>query len=140
MAADDKRSLQDFLESLPRELYDEIRDLTFAAPPPTTIITIDEFYEPPAVAQVDHASRIKFQSAYFKCGFVGYFEDIGEWLNTVYRSPAAPEIVACWILEQAKYVPRNLNPLMSQVRDWFGTLFGPRVKICFVKDEVSTYL
>ncbi|KXS94493.1 hypothetical protein AC578_4510 [Pseudocercospora eumusae] len=135
MAADNKRSLQDLLESLPRELYDEIRELTFTAPPPTTVITIDEGYQPPSVAQVNYTNRVKFQSDYFKCGFVGYFADIEPWLNTVHRSAAAPENVACWILEQAKYVPPNLLPMMVDVQDWFGMLFGPRVKVCFVKDQ-----
>ncbi|KAK3617435.1 hypothetical protein LTR22_026731, partial [Elasticomyces elasticus] len=58
------------LQALPVELQDEIYTLTFTAAP--IVRYIDETYKPPALLQVDRASRTLFAKSYY--GHVLVFE------------------------------------------------------------------
>ncbi|KXS94494.1 hypothetical protein AC578_4517 [Pseudocercospora eumusae] len=91
----DTKTLCECLEDLPRELYDEIYNLSFAPPSKDTIISIDDSYKPPPVSQISHATRKSFQAAYKQCIFVGEIEPVSSWVNSL-EDAVRYQNVVCW--------------------------------------------
>lgn len=89
------KTLRECLEDLPQELYDEIYKHTFAPPAEDTIISVDNFYKPPAVCQINRTTRKSFQAAYKKCTFVGEIKSLITWLESL-QKPGHFESIVCW--------------------------------------------
>lgn len=63
----DTEKLNDLLQTLPQELYDEIQEYTFTINQP---VEIDWDYRQPAVLRVDHTSREGYAASYHRdCTF-----------------------------------------------------------------------
>lgn len=86
--------LRSRLEGLPQEIYDQVRDLTFAFDSNSESQCIGgKFHKVPLQLQIDQALRAKFLTLYYgseeEWEFVprsldaDYFEEVRSWLNTL---------------------------------------------------------
>lgn len=77
-----------FIQALPQELYDLILDFTLAYSEQRrpTIVEIDEHYKPPALSQIDRASRRMFSKAYYSRIVFSFTDlDVGLlWLKSLH--------------------------------------------------------
>lgn len=73
------------MQTLPQELHDMIRDLTFSPPIASKAIVVDASYTFPSILQVDHASRQKNATAYFASNAfaIGTEDMLISWLRAV---------------------------------------------------------
>lgn len=120
----DKKTLKQRLESLLRELYDAIYNLTFSTPdldskthvtgqrlkswilftanPPSTVVQISKHYKPPWQLQICRQMREEFSRAYYTSTFVGSVFDILAWVSSKRKSQRRLiKNIRCWVAEKA---------------------------------------
>ncbi|EME83186.1 uncharacterized protein MYCFIDRAFT_174666 [Pseudocercospora fijiensis CIRAD86] len=117
------------IESLPQELYDEIRALVFTPLEPEEVIHITPSFKPPAVTLVNRHLRDTNLPIFNTWIFIGNDIDLPRWLTSREEDREVCYDVRCWTFRRPK--PAALTSLSAtayttqRVRVFFWGMFVP---------------
>ncbi|KXT13560.1 hypothetical protein AC579_1387 [Pseudocercospora musae] len=124
------RILKSYLESLPQELYDEIRSLVFKPLEPEEVIHITPCYKPPAVTLINRHLRAQNLPIFNTWIFIGNDVDLPLWLTSREEDEKVCYDVRCWAMRRKKGGAKASESARAVVRNTAWRAFQRRLKEC----------